>query len=1767
MFYAIKPVFVFDGPAPRIKKQTIAQRRKQREAYGESVKRMAEKILLSQLKLRSVQQLRKRLAEQAQVNKEKQKKQASTYDAGVGAAEADMDAELKENEVVGPRKKRRKRTASPSTPAAGSTASASASASAAAAAVVGAGPSTAIDVEVEAHADEAAHATTDGGIEWEEDDKQSVPTAPSSDADADADPDSDISEHFVLPADGAVDASVLARLPISLQYDVLQQQREHNRYHNLHKFSAVEHDPLAFSQLQMKGFLKGVQFSQKVDRLREEMNLAVAMKKGMKSGKEGEGDEDGEEYDGDAMPSTFTAASSPHSALNGSSSTAAGRDFIYYKSTNSTTTSSQPFSWRETIKQRKQEEAKMKAREAAKGKKWKGKREKEEEEKDGDDGMHDPTHCSSESRSDLPPSLLSSSALARLNADWLCHSCAAVNTGLTRLDTPAAKRTCQTCGAQRQDMDEDEEMMTSVKDESGNGRGVPHTSAALILPSFPPSRPKPARSPLPTVSDEWLPPDVRYAKQTKKHPNQRSSRSLPTPSPSPAIVEVPPLKPTFATINTEGARSMTDDEEEKEGEERKSDAEYDEPLPALESASPPKRHTSETLASRLSSAFSDRDAISCPHCTFIQPLPATICSMCDQSLIVDDGDRENGGLGMIMVGGPSALTASFQDKAKRKVAKALQQAERRQHSTTPPGKQHHADTAARAPSSVSAADASAVDLTHDDDATVTPATTKSASTLAIEFEFDTTVETEPDAVDDLFASLLTAKTIKPVIIPANDQRPQQSQPDSEERSSTPSHSVPPSSSSSSLQLLSRRPLTADYLEVSDGEEEAVAQVQRADEAAQMAEAKRLSMMEQERRRARSRGALTIQERTQPSPMPLPAVPAPSTAEMDAESEPEWEEEEEEENPPRTQIAPTSSAAADSVTCVAGRAAPVPVHDVAPMEMDDDGPMAMDMDSDDVNNHVKRETHMAPAAITRTASTPNPRADETIQVPTTTIRSSFGSDVIPVAADRNQLEDTSTSARMATPIPADAVPSSSSATPHTQLTTTPTAASRSTTANTINATTATTATAPDTAPITPSPPPSIPVSALAVTHDDDDEQMRRDKEEFSRLLGEIEELNEEELEDGDGPGTEEPVITLPAQDQTPAAVAEKDRGRDALNASTPSQPSLADARNSIADEPAPPSMTTNDRQLPHSDDSDDLVLPFGLTRKSSFQSSPKTDVASVFMEQQRLKRLQEVREQAAQDEAELRAADQTTNTHAPNDSLLIPAGVESHTTAPGTAATSGDSEVVYEAFPSHATSEQAILLAQSFDESYLESSDAAKRQAEARRGEAHVTDEMLADSKQLLRLFGLPFIEAPGEAEAQCATLESLGLVSGIITDDSDVFLFGAHEVYRHFFESKKFCEQYRMQEIITKLGLDRQKLIHLAMLLGSDYTDGVKGVGIVNATEIINAFPGEDGLQRLREWVYSAEPDMEPSLPSYPDPCTAEQRASIDAEYRLAYFKYQHRNVKRSWQLSQSFLNQEVIDAYYHPNVDPSSEELTWSQPDWDGIRTFCAERLTWSPQELEATLAPVIKAMHVAKQSALDRFFSPDDQFATIASTRLNRAVRGLTHRMALSEEEIQAEKEAKRKKEQAKERRKQKEKKKREVKAKKGKTTDENSSVSVGDVNASPHTRTVSLLDDDFELSASDEALLSSLEATHPRSKHNHAHETANTTPIVPNASSPMSSSSSSSSSAAHSHSSPSVEPTPAGATVSQSNDIDMPMSNHAHAHDRKAKHRKRKAIVAPS
>ena len=104
------------------------------------------------------------------------------------------------------------------------------------------------------------------------------------------------------------------------------------------------------------------------------------------------------------------------------------------------------------------------------------------------------------------------------------------------------------------------------------------------------------------------------------------------------------------------------------------------------------------------------------------------------------------------------------------------------------------------------------------------------------------------------------------------------------------------------------------------------------------------------------------------------------------------------------------------------------------------------------------------------------------------------------------------------------------------------------------------------------------------------------------------------------------------------------------------------------------------------------------------------------------------------------------------------------------------------------------------------------------------------------------------------------MVDGVVTEDSDVLLFGAQNVYKNIFHKNKFVEVYKTHTIVKDLGLSWQDFIHMALFLGSDYTVGVWGIGPVNTIEIIHCFPGTSGLYWFKKWAEKSAFEKEEEL-------------------------------------------------------------------------------------------------------------------------------------------------------------------------------------------------------------------------------------------------------------------------------------------------------------------
>jgi len=55
--------------------------------------------------------------------------------------------------------------------------------------------------------------------------------------------------------------------------------------------------------------------------------------------------------------------------------------------------------------------------------------------------------------------------------------------------------------------------------------------------------------------------------------------------------------------------------------------------------------------------------------------------------------------------------------------------------------------------------------------------------------------------------------------------------------------------------------------------------------------------------------------------------------------------------------------------------------------------------------------------------------------------------------------------------------------------------------------------------------------------------------------------------------------------------------------------------------------------------------------------------------------------------------------------------------------------------------------------------------------------------------------------------------------------------------------------LVAVVALDREMLVNMALLCGSDYTEGIQGIGPVTALEILAEFPGF-GLEKLQRFAY-----------------------------------------------------------------------------------------------------------------------------------------------------------------------------------------------------------------------------------------------------------------------------------------------------------------------------
>jgi flap endonuclease-1 len=149
---------------------------------------------------------------------------------------------------------------------------------------------------------------------------------------------------------------------------------------------------------------------------------------------------------------------------------------------------------------------------------------------------------------------------------------------------------------------------------------------------------------------------------------------------------------------------------------------------------------------------------------------------------------------------------------------------------------------------------------------------------------------------------------------------------------------------------------------------------------------------------------------------------------------------------------------------------------------------------------------------------------------------------------------------------------------------------------------------------------------------------------------------------------------------------------------------------------------------------------------------------------------------------------------------------------------------------------------------------AKRHAMAT---ASLEEYMAQDAKRLLRLLGIPYIEAPSEGEAQAGYLVLKGDAWASGSQDYDSLLFGSPRAVRNItltgkqhYPSRGIAvklepEIIELEEVLSKWEITRAQLVDIGILVGTDFNSGVKGIGPVKALELVKKYGRIEDIPQL----------------------------------------------------------------------------------------------------------------------------------------------------------------------------------------------------------------------------------------------------------------------------------------------------------------------------------
>ena len=136
-----------------------------------------------------------------------------------------------------------------------------------------------------------------------------------------------------------------------------------------------------------------------------------------------------------------------------------------------------------------------------------------------------------------------------------------------------------------------------------------------------------------------------------------------------------------------------------------------------------------------------------------------------------------------------------------------------------------------------------------------------------------------------------------------------------------------------------------------------------------------------------------------------------------------------------------------------------------------------------------------------------------------------------------------------------------------------------------------------------------------------------------------------------------------------------------------------------------------------------------------------------------------------------------------------------------------------------------------------SASKVKQYIEKLRGNIlHITDADFKNVQELLTMFGIPYITAPGEAEILCAELVKSGVADAVMTKDTEVLACCAPIMLYDVDLGTKEFTQIRIETILSGLELDEASWLDLCIMCGTDFNDNIPRIGPVTSLNYIKKY-------------------------------------------------------------------------------------------------------------------------------------------------------------------------------------------------------------------------------------------------------------------------------------------------------------------------------------------